>query len=205
MTKLFEHPTFRRAAWIGAGAGGLLTLVGAVWLAVRAQSTDPPAALKEPSADARLGPSSKAKPRRGRPESTLPPMVAPQPEPGEAAAASRPPLPGGREQPLPAGEPDHGRSKVVRPPVASPSSLRLPGVENPPLAGRLSPEELEKRRNERKGRQEDRLKNRIKTLEERIQSYRKDGTRTEAQIERMEKSLERMRQRLGRMDEPDKP
>ena len=30
MSKLFEHPTFRRVAWFGAGAGGLLTLVGAV-------------------------------------------------------------------------------------------------------------------------------------------------------------------------------
>ena len=44
-------------------------------------------------------------------------------------------------------------------------------------------------------------RNRIKTLDERIQNYRKDGTRTEAQIERMGRSLENTRSKcLKRCD-----
>jgi hypothetical protein len=67
--------------------------------------------------------------------------------------------------------------------------------------GRLSKEELEKRREERQKRQVERLRKRIQTLEQRIASYKQDGTRTEAQVSRMERSLDRMRTRLKRMEQ----
>lgn len=205
MSKLTEHPTFRQVAWIGVGVGGLFTLVGAVWLAVTAQSVDPPPQLKETTAAIKPGRAIKRPPLGSRPEGLSRPERRPERLPRPAAslapeaAVAPPPTPppaGGTPSP---GALDPDRSSLVRPPLPRLSALGGPGME-PGVPGRLSPEELEKRRDERKTRQADRLKNRVKTLEERIQSYRKDGTRTEAQIERMERSLERMRQRLGRMD-----
>ena len=51
----------------------------------------------------------------------------------------------------------------------------------------------------------ERLGKRIQTLSDRIQSYKQDGTRTDAQISRMERSLDRMRKRLKRMaDQQDR-
>ena len=205
MSNLTEHPTFRQVAWIGAGVGGLLTFVGALWLAVSAQSSDPVPKIKESSAAIRAGKTARRPPLPSRPGVAAPAEPS-APEPAERMAAPEPP-PSPELRKADARPPfqpaDAIKPSLSRPPIPRIEPPGLAGMAAPPLGGRLSQEELEKRREDRKNRQEDRLKNRIKTLEERIQSYRKDGTRTEAQIERMERSLERMKQRLERMDSPD--
>ena len=90
----------------------------------------------------------------------------------------------------------------------APTAARDAGVMGPPLgrtlpssslSAPLTPADLDRRRQERLQRQMERLHKRIERLAKRIEEYRKDGTRTPAQIARMERSLGRMKARLTRM------
>lgn len=203
MGKITSHPTFQKISWISVGVTGLFVMVGAIWLAVRAQATDPPPAIKETSADVRPGRAVQRPARPVRPDRRPPAPGATLPRPArvntEAAVEMPPTLPPSQPDPPEAGDDRH---EIGYPALPSLRNVERTALDSRAIPGRLSPEELAKRRDERRSRQEERLKERIRTLEERIQSYRQDGSRTEAQIERMERSLERMRQRASQSEDP---
>jgi hypothetical protein len=187
-------PILRKASWVGLGITAVLVLVLSVYLAISAQRADPAPDVKVASATTRPGPAGRkpvtpaVRPRGDReaaevaPPSVKPPVMAPD-------LALKPPI-----KPL-------ATSAVVPP---------LPAVSDPPkgpepmAAGALSKDDLEKRRTDRRERQSDRLRTRVKTLEERIESYKKDGSRTTTQVERMQQSLDRLKERLKRMEEEEK-
>lgn len=196
------EPTWRKVAWIAAGVLALGVLGGAVALALEAQSEDPVPDLHA---------AAKRRPER-RKRSTLRGRLR-----GAKLDLSRPAAPSSksrfpRVRPKPPKAAAHLRANQVkgsaglrRPPLTPLHALRSrPIYSHGRTTGRLSPEELAKRRAERRARQLERLRKRIETLDGRIKSYRQEGTRTDAQISRMERSLERMRTRLGRMEEQQK-
>jgi len=193
-TTTTNKTTLHKIGWIGAGATAALTLVGAIWLTLEAQSTDPPPEIHVKAPTYLRSRPGRRLPRVDRPKldrTKLPhrPAVSKPPESIRSRAPSK----------------DRVGTAVKRPPLPNVKSLRRDrNVRAAYRPGRLSPEELRKRREERRARQIDRLRNRIKTLGERIENYRKDGSRTDAQIGRMERSLERMRKRLTRMEEQQK-
>lgn len=193
------NPTWRKVAWIASAVVAVGVLGGAVALALEAQSEDP---IPELHASAKRRPvRHKRSTLRGRLRGAKLDLSHPAARPStvrfpkarpvvpKAAALSR------------ASRLRHGPS-LGRHPLSPIRALRTrPSYSHGPASGRLSPEELAKRRQERRARQLERLRKRIETLDSRIQSYRQEGTRTEAQIKRMERSLERMRTRLARMEE----
>lgn len=179
----------RKISWIAAGVVGFGVAVGAVLLAFDAPPSDTPPAMAS-------GKKSRSK-RKLRKSRFVTPMRSKYKLPKvPSAKGRRPPSVGARSAAKRVGRPDllhsavMGAGRAVRPATA--------GRNRP---GRLSKEELEQRRTERRKRQVERLRKRIQTLEDRIENYKQDGTRTEAQISRMERSLDRMRKRLKRMEE----
>ena len=180
----------RKASWIGLGVTGVLVLVLSVYLAISAQKADPTPEVKVATAKVRPGTSGR------RP--VTPAAMARDEAVAPAPASAKPVAP----------SPD----LAVKPPIKPLSApvAPLPAVSDPPkgpdamATGALSKDDLEKRRNERRERQSDRLRTRVKTLEERIESYKKDGSRTTTQVERMQQSLDRLKERLKRMEEEEK-
>lgn len=182
----------RKISWIVAGVVGFGVLVGAVLLAIDAPPGDSPPAL-----------ASKSKSLRGKRGARKPRYVTPMsskyklPKPPKTKG-TRPPTTVDRSALKRLPRPDLLRKNVKG--INRAMSPSLTGRARP---GRLSKEELQKRRDERRTRQVQRLGKRIQTLEDRIQNYKQDGTRTEAQISRMERSLDRMRKRLKRMEDQE--
>jgi len=186
----------RKISWIGLGVTGVLVLVLAVYLAVSAQQVDPNPVVKVAAAKAEPGPAG----RRGA-------LPSARPRGGERDEAEELATPRAKALATPA-------DLAVKPPI---KPLPAPGAMAPPSAvadlyvgpepkgtGALGKEDLEKRRTDRRERQSDRLRTRVKTLEERIESYKKDGSRTTTQVERMQQSLDRLKERLKRMEEEEK-
>ena len=182
---------FRKISWIAMGVCATGVLLGSVYLAFKAQSSDPVQSVSEKSASA-----AQSK-RRYKPPSSMRaafkptklPSVRSTPKSGSTKADLR-------TKPIGAGT-----SALARPPLPNLRPAARANLANNRRPSRLSKDELSKRREERRSRQSERLRTRITTLEDRIAKYRQDGTRTEAQISRMQRSLERMVKRLKRMKE----
>jgi hypothetical protein len=182
----------RKISWIAVGVCGFGVVVGAVLLAVEAPPGAPPAAV------ASKGRSS-MRPHRASRYRT--PMRSRYNLPAvPKTKIDRPPTVVDRRVEKGVARPD-----LARPKLGGLNRAMRPALAGQARPGRLSKEELEKRRDERRKRQVERLRKRIQTLEERISSYKQDGTRTEAQVSRMERSLDRMRKRLKRMEEKQAP
>ncbi|MFH2009145.1 MAG: hypothetical protein ABI333_21320 [bacterium] len=183
---------FRKVAWVAAGVCGFGVFVGAVLLAIEAQSVERPQKLSAKAPPRRTPRRTPTRVEPMTPKVNLPPVT-------ERKATTAAP---------PATIRDRRATGLTRPDLARTKLHGINAVMRPEYAGRkpnrLSKEELEKRRDERRGRQVERLRKRIQTLVDRISNYKQDGTRTEAQITRMERSLERMRERLKRMEEEEK-
>jgi len=197
-----SQPAWRKTAWIAAAVMGVGVLGGAVALALEAQSEDPVPRIHTPLKKRSARPTRST--LRGRIRGAKLDLARPVPRASKGPTAKARPVTHKAADLSRASRLKRGHA-LGRPPLPAIRSLRTKPTYSPSYAaGRLSPEELAKRRAERRARQIERLRKRIDTLDSRIESYRKDGTRTEAQIERMERSLERMRTRLARMEEQQK-
>lgn len=175
------------------GVLGFFVFVGAVVLAMDAPPGDPPKAVVAQK-------KSKRVKRRGRTSRYMAPKRSTYMRP------KRPKRPISKGTRPPTGVDKRAKTHQPRPELLRGKAKGLKRATRPALAGRnrpgrLSKDELQKRRDERRKRQVERLGKRIQTLSDRIQSYKQDGTRTDAQISRMERSLDRMRKRLKRMED----
>jgi len=180
----------RKISWITMGVVGFGVLVGAALLAFDASPGDPPPAVASKSKSVR-GKRGARKSRYVTPMRSKYklPMVP-------VSKGDRPPTVVDRGVMKRVPRPDllRGKTKGI-------NRATRPALTGHARPGRLSKEELQGRRAERRKRQVERLRKRIQTLEDRIENYKQDGTRTEAQISRMERSLDRMRKRLKRMED----
>ncbi len=183
-----SSPLLKKISWIATGISGLCVLLGAVLLAMDASPGEiPPLTAKDRARRVRRGPrSAPSRPPRSRYK--LPKVPS--------AHSLRPSTSPTKPDLVRPDRPSLGHRKLT-----SLSRLKRASTVGRTPTGRLSKEELQKRREERRKRQIARLSKRIQTLEDRIDTYRQDGTRTESQISRMERSLDRMKKRLKRMEE----